>query len=142
VSYIPLEEKLASFRKFDSGATRTQDVTKPDYEGFCSPLVKKRFGAYMHKHRQTKDGTLRASDNWQLGIPRQEYIKSADRHFTDWHLHHRGYSDEAVEELEDSLCALMFNIQGYLHELLKEKRNAGATEDIVGTAGSVETNKR
>lgn len=119
---LEAEEAVASFRKFDSGATRNQDTDKPDYEGFCSPLVEKRFGKYMHQHRLQKDGTLRASDNWQLKIPFDEYIKSGKRHVLDWHLHHRGYSDETVEELEDSLCAILFNVQGYLHELLKEKR--------------------
>ena len=112
---------MASTRQFASGATRDQDMTKLDYHGFTSPLVKKRFGLYMTKHRIQSDGTVRASDNWKLGIPRNAYIKSADRHMEDWKLHHDGFGMEAVETLEDSLCALIFNAQGYLHSLLLEK---------------------
>ena len=71
-------------RKFDSGATRDADTNKHDYEGFYSPLVMERFGAYMHRHRVQADGNLRDSDNWQKGIPKDAYIKSAFRHFMDW----------------------------------------------------------
>lgn len=106
-------------RKFETGATRNDDADKYDFEGFLSPLVIQRFGQYMHKHRLQADGTLRDSDNWQKGIPKSAYIKSAFRHFHDWWLEHRGYPSR--EGLEDALCALLFNVSGYLHELLKEK---------------------
>jgi len=105
-------------RKFPSGATRDSDEDKPDYEGFLSSLVLKRFGEYMHKHRQLEDGTFRESDNWQQGIPRAVYIKSAFRHFMDWWLEHRGYPSR--DGLEEALCALLFNVMGYLHEILVE----------------------
>ena len=106
-------------REFDTGATRDTDVGKNDYEGFLSPLVIKRFGDYMTKHRKQADGKLRDSDNWQKGIPKNAYIKSAWRHFLDWWMEHRGLPSR--EGIEDALCALMFNIMGYLHEHLKEK---------------------
>jgi len=106
-------------RTFKTGATRDSDETKFDYEGFLSPLVIERFGEYMHQHRQQKDGKLRDSDNWQKGIPKTAYIKSGWRHFFSWWKAHRGYKTE--EDIEDSLCALLFNVQGYLHEHLKEK---------------------
>lgn len=104
-------------RTFETGATRDSDVNKFDYEGFLSPLVLERYGAYMHKHRKQSDGALRPSDNWQKGIPKEQYLKSTFRHFMDlWKLH-RGYKTDA--ELEDTLCALMFNIMGYLFEVKK-----------------------
>jgi len=106
-------------RKFETGATRDTDTGKYDYEGFLSPLVLQRFGEYMNKHRKQSDGTLRDSDNWQKGIPQTAYIKSAWRHFHDWWMEHRGYSSR--EGLEDALCALLFNVMGYLHEHLKIK---------------------
>lgn len=106
-------------RNFETGATRDSDENKFDYEGFLSPVVIKRFGEYMHKNRIQNDGKLRASDNWQKGIPKEAYIKSALRHFMDWWLMHREY--EPNEELEDALCALLFNVNGYLFEILKEK---------------------
>jgi hypothetical protein len=104
-------------RLFESGATRNNDVDLPDYEGFFSPLVVEAFGKYMHKHRHLADGSMRASDNWQKGIPMDSYIKSAFRHFVDWWKFHRGCKGR--DTLVDALCALMFNTMGYLHELLK-----------------------
>ena len=107
-------------RTFDTGATRDTETGKFDYEGFLSPLVVRRFGAYMHAHRIQADGTLRDSANWQKGIPKDVYIKSAWRHFVDWWLMHRSCKDR--RGVEDALCGLLFNVQGYLHELLRAQR--------------------
>lgn len=103
-------------RKFSSGATRDDDHSKPDYEGFLSPLVIERFGQYMHEHRKQADGHLRDSDNWQKGIPPAQYMKSMWRHLLALWKVHRGYPDK--EAIQNSLCAIIFNAQGYLHELL------------------------
>ena len=108
-----------SVRTFETGATRDTDIEKFDYEGFLSPLVVERFGQYMHQHRKQTDGKLRDSDNWQKGIPLDEYIKSAWRHFHSWWKANRGFKTQ--EDLEDTLCAMIFNCQGYLHEILKKK---------------------
>lgn len=116
---------MGEIRKFDSGATRDTDMGKNDYEGFFSPLVIERFGNYMTKHRIQPDGTLRTSDNWQKGIPKDAYIKSLWRHFLDLWFLHRGYprfdkqKQEEVTKAE-ALCAILFNVMGYLHEELKE----------------------
>ena len=106
-------------REFDTGATRDTEEGKLDYEGFLSPLVIERYGQYMNTHRIQADGKLRASDNWQKGIPREAYIKSGWRHFFDWWALHRGYNRDV--QLQDALCALLFNVMGYLHEVLKER---------------------
>jgi len=107
-------------RTFDSGATRDTAEGKLDYRGFLSPLALKRFAEYMHQHRVQSDGTLRDSDNWKRGIPRKEYMSCLFRHFMDfWSLH----EDVMEGDIEDSLCALFFNVQGYLHEVLKSRRN-------------------
>ena len=106
-------------RKFETGATRSADADKPDYEGFLSPLVLVRFGEYMTKHRKQADGSLRDSDNWQKGIPRTSYIKSMFRHFKDVWLHHRGYGHLAAEPLDEALGGLLFNVQGFWHETIK-----------------------
>lgn len=105
-------------RYFDTGATRDSDDGKLDYEGFLSPIVIQRYSEYMHKHRLQSDGELRASDNWQHGIPKDAYIKSGWRHFMDWWMEHRGYPSR--EGLIDALCGVLFNAMGYLHEVLKE----------------------
>ena len=107
-------------RKFASGATRDTSIDKYDYEGFYSPIVMERFAEYMHKHRKQSDGSLRASDNWQKGIPIDAYMKSIYRHFIDLWKEHRGYKSK--DGIEEALCALLFNIQGYLYEYLKTKK--------------------
>ena len=111
-------------RTFETGATRGPDEDKLDYEGFISSLAWERYALYLHKHRIQADGKMRASDNWQKGIPKDAYIKSAFRHFMSWWLLHRGHT--ASEELEEALCALLFNVQGYLHEHLRAPKTFGA----------------
>lgn len=108
-------------REFDSGATRDDNQTKPDYAGFIDPIVLYAFGEYMHKHRIQADGSLRASDNWRKGIPRQAYIESMFRHFLDvWFMHDMDKRGEVYEERqEEALCALLFNVMGYLSQLLR-----------------------
>jgi hypothetical protein len=108
-------------RYFKTGATRDTDENKLDFEGFISPAVLKRYAEYMDKHRKQSDGNLRASDNWQKGIPKEAYMKSGWRHFFDWWSEHRGLGSR--EGIEDALCAVIFNSMGYLHEHLKEKKN-------------------
>lgn len=118
---------MAHVRTFDTGATRDDLKSKPDYEGYLSPLVIERFGAYMLAHQQCEDGSFRASDNWQRGIPLEAYLGSAFRHFLSWWKFHRRMlqrGDVKRSEVEESLCALLFNVQGYLHELLKVKECA------------------
>lgn len=101
-------------RVFESGATRNDDADRIDYEGFLSPFAMQSYGGYMHKHRTQADGKLRASDNWQKGIPVPQYMKSAFRHFMAvW----RGHRVGKIEV--DDLCALLFNVMGMLHELTK-----------------------
>lgn len=110
-------------RVFESGAYRDGDREKLDYEGFFSPLVLRRRAEYMHKHRVQSNGELRESDNWQKGIPIEEYMKSLFRHFMElWSLHRGDGADgeSYIDDLENALCAVMFNAEGYLHELLKE----------------------
>lgn len=121
-------------RAFSSGATRDSDEGKNDYEGFLSPLVLEAYGDYMTEHRRQSDGTLRDSDNWQKGIPKSQYMKSLLRHvLTAWKLH-RGWAVRPekiggvlrVPTMRETLCAILFNAMGYMHEMLKE--DIGKTE--------------
>jgi hypothetical protein len=107
-------------RRFESGATRDTDNSKIDFEGLLSPVVLEAFGRYMTKHRIQSDGGLRDSDNWQAGIPLDVYMKSGWRHFFSWWKSHRGLKTE--EDIEDSMMALLFNLQGYAHEYLKQTK--------------------
>ena len=112
----------AAGRTFNSGATRDTEEGKLDYEGFLSPKVLRCYAEYMHKHRFQSDGTMRASDNWQRGIPRELYMKSKFRHFVDtWFLHREGPGLAGKHAMGESLCAELFNTMGLMHELLKDE---------------------
>jgi len=131
IEEITFNATLPPVRTFETGATRDSEDGKFDYEGFLSPIVLKRFGAYMHQHRKQSDGSMRDSDNWQKGMGQSVYIKSAWRHFMDWWTIHRGGTvkdkrDGHVVTIDEAICALLFNAQGYLHELLAAK--LGGTE--------------
>ncbi len=116
-------------RTFETGATRDTDASKLDFEGFFSPLVLEARAKYMNKNRVQADGSVRDSDNWQKGMPLEVYMKSGFRHFFAWWKEHRDMvlaegKDDVTAMIED-LCGLMFNAEGYLHELLSD----GATYD-------------
>lgn len=124
-------------RKFETGATRNVDENKNDYEGFISPLVLEGYGDYMTRHRIQADGSVRASDNWQKGIPMDAYQKSLIRHvMTAWLLWdgHKVKPEQVGTEsvtptLEDALYAILFNAMGMIHELRKGKANQTAEAD-------------
>jgi hypothetical protein len=113
---------MTDMRKFETGATRNLDETKYDYEAFLSPYVVERYAEYMHGHRKQADGSLRAGDNWQKGIPLNSYVKSGWRHWMDIWALHRNAKDVANETLEEALCAMLFNVMGYLHETVKNRK--------------------
>lgn len=106
---------------FPTGANRDTDDGKLDYEGFISPLVLQRYAEYMHENRRMRDGSLRASDNWQKGIPKDELAKSKIRHDMDFWLEHDGF--QSREGIEKALCGSIFNSMAYLHAILMEKQN-------------------
>ena len=109
---------------FGNGATRTDSDNKLDPEGFLSPAALHCYFEYMHGHRKQADGKIRASDNWQRGVPVWAYMKSLMRHTFDvWSLH-RGCTvldrDDGHEiTREEALCGVIFNALGQLHELVK-----------------------
>lgn len=121
-------------REFDTGATRDTNEGKYDYSGFISPAVMTIFAAYMHRHRKQADGTMRAANNWKKGIPVTAYHESLIRHVFEYWLYveqHGGAFDEAI----DSLCAIMFNVQGLLHEASKAgKTDWSRTTELKDTA--------
>ena len=117
---------MSPVRTFGTGATRHADDKKHDYEGFLSPWAIRRYGEYMHSHRTQADGSKRDSDNWQKGIPIDQYMKSFFRHAIDAWSIHRGLptfdaKDGSEIFIEDALCGALFNAFGYLHERLKEE---------------------
>lgn len=122
---------MKSKREFETGANRNSSEGKLDYEGFISPLVERIYAEYMHKHRLLEDGTLRSSDNWQKGIPYEELMKSAHRHWQDVRLIFDGYMvTEDGEEVDmiDALCGLKFNIEAMILSITKEEAISKSVE--------------
>lgn len=112
-------------RTFESGATRDDNEDKLDFRGFLSSQALKAFAVYMHSHRVQANGELRSSDNWKKGITLDAYMESMWRHFWEtWDTYDEmpdGY-DKAVA-MRTVLCALLFNVQGMLHEVVKQVGN-------------------
>jgi hypothetical protein len=108
-------------------AIRDDEDYKLDYEGCLNPLVLERFAEYMHKHTFMPDGTRRASDNWQKGFPLDRLARSKMRHSFEFWKSHRGYEvkDRKTKEpvdIEDILCAEMFNTMAYLLRILENRK--------------------
>ena len=110
----------SQMQQFTTGATRSADGGKLDYEGFLSPFVLERYAQYLNEHRIDADGNTRDSDNWQKGMPRRKYMKSAIRHMIDAWKYWRsapGGCRLQDEVFNDLLCAILFNVMGLLHEI-------------------------
>lgn len=110
-------------RIFETGASRDSSEGKIDFEGHISPFALERYAEYMHRHRSMPDGSLRASDNWQLGIPEEECLKSALRHILEVWKAHRSKTYEWLpkkpmdpQNYEESICAVIFNLFTILHQ--------------------------
>lgn len=109
-------------RLFSTGATRSDDGDRPLYTGYFSPLVMQRYGSFMTRHRVQADGGLRDPDNWQRGMPLSSYLDGLFRHFVHLWLRHEALpvqDPKAEPTIQDDLCAVLFNAQGMLHEILK-----------------------
>ena len=118
---------------FTTGATRSTDDGKPDYEGFLHPEVLAIYGYYMNRHRIQRDGNIRASDNWQQGIPINRYMKSLVRHVFELWSMWRGnprinLDNQQRFTFEDVLCAILFNTMGLLYEM--NRRNVLLDEQL------------
>jgi len=110
-------------RLFETGATRDTDTTKLDFEGFISPRVLRVYAVYMHECRLRNippGDAMRASDNWQKGIPLEAYMKSLLRHTMEvWHGWREAMPEPYSQEFNNALCAIMFNAMGMLYELTR-----------------------
>lgn len=105
-------------RTFETGAMRSDDEGKLDYEACLSPLVLQRYAEYVRSHREMPDGSIRSDDNWQKGFGLSRWMKSKFRHFmATWSCCRAKITLHPC--LEESLCAELFNTMGMLHEILK-----------------------
>lgn len=120
----PLNQELeeTNIRKFGNGATRDTIEGKLSYVKGLSPIVLQRYLQYLDKHRLQSDGLMREFNNWKRGIPVDTYNDSLFRHAMAAWLLHDGFpvkDNHGSVTLEDTLCAIIFNASGWLHESLK-----------------------
>lgn len=116
-----------TMQNFNTGATRSADEHKHDFEGFLSPTALEAYGDYMTRHRYQRNGTVRSSDNWQKGIPMHKYMASLVRHVFDLWRAWRGTTvydkdsplHDAPMTMLDICSAILFNVQGLMHEIIK-----------------------
>lgn len=131
-------------RRFETGASRDVDEHKIDPEACLSPIVLEAFAQYMVICQIMPDGTRRADDNWQKGMPCESYIKSGWRHWLEFWKWHRARTlfpelspvswikvlqgqGPKTTQLDLDVArgillggfGLLFNVQGYLHEYIK-----------------------
>ncbi len=122
---LEFKKETEKIRKFSTGATRDTNENKLEYARFNSPIVMKRFAEYMNLHRKQSDGNLREGDNWQnlFGDKHGDVcMDSLLRHVMDVWLINKGFKNEAREDLESALCAIMFNVNAWLFKILKERQ--------------------
>jgi hypothetical protein len=112
-------------RNFETGATRNSDEGKMQYARIFDPGVERAFAEYMESQRVQADGKVRDPDNWKKGIPVPSYLDSQRRHWHDVWCLLSGRPDLAEEkDLVTALCALKFNVDGMLFEVLKDRQPA------------------
>ena len=123
------EKQDDKMRQFEGGATRDADdhPEKPSYYKALSPIVLREYVKYLGRHRTQADGSKRDWDNWKAGIPIDVYMDGLLRHTVAVWLIQQGfksYDNHGEVNLKDSICGVMFNSIGMLHELLKEEIKA------------------
>src|SRR5215472_385939 len=108
-------------RVFDTGADRSSDKGKHHPDRAWSPLVLAEFARYMYEHNTTA-ATPRREDQWQLGFPMDSFVESGTRHWEAFKALAKGFPvfDEkgTPVDIVEALDGVIFNVQGYLHQLL------------------------
>ena len=122
----------AGIQTFDSGATRTSEDGRLSYVRGLSSVVLRRYLQYLAKHRKQADGSMREFDNWKQGIPMRRSFDGLGRHFFTLWLLMEGldiYDDSGQEDIQDVLCAIMFNTMSMLHQEMMQPRIIQPTEE-------------
>ena len=117
-------------RTFKTGATRDDNTHKLNHVRGLSTQVQQRYLEYLGVHRLQKDGSLRDWDNWKRGIDVNDYRESLLRHANDAVRASMGLPVPENASLEDLLCAIRFNADGWLFELLAAKSGNRELSDI------------
>lgn len=96
-------------RIFKTGAVRDSEDNKEDYIETLSWTALKRYAQYM-TGKKKKYG----SGNFKKGIPIESYERSLVRHLQKYLVNKYEGGNEEVGE--DHLAAILFNVQGIMHE--------------------------
>jgi hypothetical protein len=110
------------FKKFDQGKEKFKTGAiriiegKEDYVETISYLALKRYAEYM-----TNKAKVYGRGNWRKGIPIESYEQSLMRHVQKYFANK--YDNANLEPEEDHLSAILFNLQGLIHEEEKLKQN-------------------
>lgn len=115
-----MEEEI---RRFETGAVRGSSG-KFDFPEYLSAHLIFRFGEHMRKNA-IKYG----AGNWKKKIPEDEYFKSLCRHF--FMLYIEKTEGIVLEPDTDHLASLIFNIQGLIHEEIKDKLQKKEVKDTL-----------
>jgi hypothetical protein len=100
-------------RNFKTGAVRDTDDGKENYVECFSFTAWRRYALYMKTQEKKYP-----PDNWRKGIPIKEYEKSLMRHLQK-HFANK-YEGAELEPDIDHLAAAFFNLQGLMHEEVKQ----------------------
>jgi hypothetical protein len=112
-------------RTFASGATRDTANGKLELHRYFSPKCVRRFAEYMQQHQIDSNGNYRPGNNWQKGMPREVFVASMFRHFLEVWERWDDIGGLDNPTTEDALCAIIFNAQGLLLELLLGRNLGG-----------------
>ncbi len=100
--------------KFETGAIRDSQEGKEDYVETISWSAFKRYAQYMTAKKE-KYG----KGNFKKGIPIDNYEQSLMRHVQKYMVNK--YEGGTLEQEEDHLSAILFNVFGIMHEELRDK---------------------
>lgn len=117
------ELKEQAFTRFDTGAVRDSQEGKPDFIEIFPWLFLSRYARYMMP-KQKKYG----AGNFKKGIPKEQYLRSAIRHWQKLmaieECISRGITPPPeLEPDEDHVSAIIFNLIGYAFECELERIN-------------------
>lgn len=103
-------EQMKEKTEFSTGAVRDSEELeeKEDYIETISWLALKRYSKYM-----TQQAKKYGKGNWIKGIPTDSYERSLMRHIQKY-LSNK-YNGTNIEPEVDHLSAIMFNLQGIIH---------------------------
>ena len=110
-----LKRQSSKITKFKTGAIRDTQGNKEQYTETIAWVSLKRYAEYMTGKR-SKYGR----GNFKKGIPIENYEESLMRHVVKYYANK--YENAKLEDKEDHLAAIIFNIFGIMYEQARATR--------------------